>query len=194
MFCPTCAINQPDDLKFCTSCGANLLAVRKALASRDTDEKFDWTKTWVAEMMLSHEQKRKLKFERERGEIGEFKRYKEIKDGVITSSVGAGVMVFLYVLFQGIIASGKVPWDVVPILRVIWVAGIIPFFIGLGLAFNGLVVSKKQVEVARRELQAGEDPKRLSAAAKNSDPSLPATDWTEPPEFGVTENTTRELR
>lgn len=193
MFCPTCATSQPEDLKFCTSCGANLFAVRKALASRDTNEKFDWSKTWVAEIMLSHEEREKRKLEQARGETAELKRYKEIKDGVITSSVGAGVMVFLYVLFQGIIASGKIPPDVVPILRVIWVAGVIPFFVGLGLVFNGLIVSKKQVEFARRELKADHGRKTLSGAAKETDPSLPTAEWSEPPEFGVTENTTREL-
>src|SRR5215510_13263185 len=67
MFCPTCATSQPEDLKFCTSCGANLFAVRKALASRDTNEKFDWSKTWVAEIMLSHEEREKRKLEQARG-------------------------------------------------------------------------------------------------------------------------------
>jgi len=57
-----------------------------------------------------------------------------------------------------------------------------------------VVVSRKQVEVARRELEARRDARRLSAATRDTDPSLPASDWTEPPEFGVTESTTRELR
>ena len=193
MFCPQCGTTDTDDLKFCKSCGSNLFAVRKAVLSRDTDEKFDWRKTWVADMMLSHEERQKR-----RGETAEFKRYNEIKGGVITTCVGAGVMIFLRTLFQAIIASGHVEPDAVPILRVIWLAGIIPFLIGLGLAFNGLVVSRKQAEVANRALHREPitpGPKTLAAPpAKVTDPSLQSNAWSEPPEFGVTENTTRELR
>jgi hypothetical protein len=191
MFCPQCGTTDTDDLKFCKSCGSNLFAVRKAVLSRDTDEKFDWRKTWVADMMLSHQERQKR-----RGETAEFKRYNEIKGGVITTCVGAGVMIFLRTLFQGIIASGHIEPDAVPILRVIWLAGIIPFLIGLGLAFNGLVVSRKQAEVANRALQGRltPGPTTLGAPANVTDPSLQSNAWSEPPEFGVTENTTRELR
>src|SRR5262249_48971463 len=195
MFCPQCGTSQAEDMKFCKSCGGNLFAVRKAVASRETNEKFDWSKTWVAEMMLSEEERKKRETARKEslGETADFKRYKEIKEGVITACVGAGTMFFLYMLFQGIIASGFVESSVAAILRVLWVAGVIPFVIGLGLVFNGLVVSKKQVETARR-LQSGPSPKMLAQPAKNTDPSLASAEWPEAPEFGVTENTTRELR
>ena len=53
MICPRCASNQNDDIKFCTSCGANLQAVREALELRDSGQKFDWSNTWVAEMFMS---------------------------------------------------------------------------------------------------------------------------------------------
>ena len=49
MFCPQCGLQQSDELKFCKVCGANLSAVRQAIATRDAGEKFDWSKTWVAE-------------------------------------------------------------------------------------------------------------------------------------------------
>jgi hypothetical protein len=35
MICPRCNSNQTDDVKFCTVCGANLLAVRQALDVRE---------------------------------------------------------------------------------------------------------------------------------------------------------------
>ena len=52
MFCPQGGSNQSGELEFCKSCGANLYAVREVVATRDTDRKFDWSKIWVAEMML----------------------------------------------------------------------------------------------------------------------------------------------
>ena len=41
MYCPQCGSAQADDLNFCKSCGAHLQAVRTALETRETGEKFD---------------------------------------------------------------------------------------------------------------------------------------------------------
>lgn len=54
MFCPGCGTQIADDTKFCKHCGANLLGVREAMSTRG--EKFDWSKTWVAEMFLTEEE------------------------------------------------------------------------------------------------------------------------------------------
>src|SRR2546421_190368 len=99
MFCPRCGSNQNDDLKFCKTCGANLHAVRQAVDTRETEEKFDWSKTWVAEMFLSEQERkrRKEEFNRQLGMTPEVRRYNEIKAGVITSSVGIALAIFLYV-------------------------------------------------------------------------------------------------
>ena len=202
MFCPQCGTNQSDDLRFCNRCGVNLYSVRQAATSRETDEKFDWSKTWVAEMFLSEGEraKRAAALDRQSGVLPEKKtygeteaqRYKEIKDGVVTTCAGAGVMIFLYVFMHGIVAAG-IPNEAAQIVGRVWIAGVIPFLVGLGLIFNGLIVSKKMVEVAKRELQAKETPKALQSF-NGEDSSLPAR-WPEPasPQLGVTENTTRQL-
>src|SRR5262245_16892887 len=98
MFCPGCSLHVNDDLKFCRHCGANLLGVREAMASRSTEEKFDWSKTWWAEMIYSPEE-----LERRRGITPEEKRLREekkrlneIRGGVITSLVGVSVMISFY--------------------------------------------------------------------------------------------------
>src|SRR6185295_7861122 len=150
MFCPQCGSNQSNEVKFCKVCGANLQAVRQVVATRETNEKFDWSKTWVAEMFLSEgERKRREEaLEQQRGITPEIKRYNEIKAGVITSCVGISVMIVLYVLMQGIILGGKVPQDAAEIISRVWVAGVIPLLVGLGLLINGAFVSKKQAEAA----------------------------------------------
>src|SRR3982751_5831586 len=159
MYCPQCGSNQGDDLKFCKLCGANLYAVRQAVATRGTSEKFDWSKSWVTEMFLSEgERKRRAEeLEHRRGITPEVKRYKEIKAGVITSSVGIALMIFLYVFMPGLILSGHVPPDVAAIIGRVWIAGVIPFFVGLALLINGLFVSKRLVEIARQRQQAKAD-------------------------------------
>lgn len=200
MFCPQCGSTQSDELKFCKSCGANLQAVRLAAASRDDADKFDWSKTWVAEMFMSEaERKRRNEaIERQRGITPEIKRYNEVKGGVITASVGLGLMIFLFVFMQGVILSGKPSASDAEILSRIWVAGVIPFFIGLALIINGLFVSKRQAEAARRaELQPAPD--TLNNAPDSLNPAQPHTlrpaDTSEiiPSDFSVTDNTTRHL-
>lgn len=193
MFCPQCGSNQSDELKFCKVCGANLYAVRQVIATRETGEKFDWSKTWVAEMFLSEEErnKRQAQLEQRQGITPEVKRYNEIKAGVITTSVGIGVGIFLYIFMQGIISSGKVPHDTAEILSRVWVAGVIPLFVGLALIVNGTFVSKRLVELAQRAQQA--EPSLPSRATEPH--ALRAADTNEfiPSSFSVTEGTTKHL-
>ena len=107
MLCPRCASNQTDDIKFCTFCGANLQAVREALEVRDA-KKFDWGDTWVAEMFMSGDahERRKLEMERRLGITPEVKRYNEIKAGVIVSSIGIGLAIFLVRIYAGHCGQG----------------------------------------------------------------------------------------
>ena len=193
MFCPQCGSQQRDELKFCKVCGANLQAVRQAVAVRETGEKFDWSKTWVAEMFLSGEeqQRRKEEMERRLSITPEVKRFNEIKAGVITGSIGIALMIFLYYFMQGVIASGNVPPDAAAIISRIWIAGVFPLFVGVALVTNGLFVSKRMVEIAKQAREAGAN--ALQAGWER--PALGSADTTEfiPSGLSVTEGTTKHL-
>jgi hypothetical protein len=188
MICPRCASNQGDDIKFCTSCGANLQAVRDVL---DTPEgkKFDWSNTWVADMFMSGQmaEARKVEMERRLGITPEVKRYNEIKAGVIVSCVGVGVSIFLYFIMHAIASQN--PRDA-ELLNSIWLAGVIPFMVGLALIINGLVVSKKMVQVIEREQQ-----RNMPLSEGTPARGLRAADTSEfiPTNFSVTDQTTRHL-
>ena len=200
MFCPQCGSKQSEELKFCNLCGANLFAVRQVVAMREGEEKFDWSKTWVAEMLMSEAERkrRNADLERERGVTPEIKRYKEIKAGVIVSCVGFALSVFLFFLMGAIIRTGQMPpgdeeiLRAAEILQIVWVAGLIPFMVGIALIINGLFVSKKMAEAARREQTSA--PNTLGAAAPER-PTLRSADTSEfiPPGYSVTEGTTRHL-
>lgn len=195
MLCPRCSSNQSDDVKYCTFCGANLQAVREVMALKD-DKKSDWAEWWANTFQSDRIEARKLEMERRFGITPEVKRYNEVKAGVIVSSVGVAVSVFLYIFMQGIAAN--VPADEAEILTRIWVAGFIPFFVGLALIINGLVVSKKQAEIMEREMRrfqslnpnmtpeinAGSAPRSLRPAETNEFIPTP---------FSVTDQTTRHL-
>lgn len=200
MFCPRCGASQSEELKFCKLCGANLQAVRQAVTLRETDEGFDWSKTWVAEMFLSEGERKKRglqEHEEESGDTPEVKRYNEIKAGVITSCVGLGVAIFLYFFMQGIILSGQNPPRDAEILSRIWIAGVIPFLIGIGLMINGIFVSKKLVEAVRRQSLSKTGPAALGGtrddAGRQLSGSADTTEFT-PPNFSVTEDATKHLR
>ncbi len=187
MICPRCASNQSDDIKFCTFCGANLQAVREAVEA--PEKKFDWGNTWVAEMFMSgqaHEMRR-LEMERRLGITPEVKRYNEVKAGVIVSCVGIGVSIFLFFIMGAIALQN--PRDAELLSRV-WLAGVIPFMVGLALIINGLVVSKKIVQAIEREQQKN-PPLTEGTPAKG----LRAADTSEfiPANFSVTDQTTRHL-
>src|SRR5436190_5446289 len=144
MFCPKCGSTQPDDLKFCKQCGANLSVVRKAVERPEDVGKFDWNKTWLAEMLMSGEEavKRSAEIERLQGLTPDVRRRNEIKAGVITTCIGVGLMVFLYIFMQGVILSGEVKPGEAEILSRIWIAGFIPIMVGLALIINGVIVNK----------------------------------------------------
>jgi len=192
MICPRCNSNQTDDVKFCTVCGANLLAVRQALDVREAGEDFDWSKTWLAEMFMSHaeQKRRRAAIEVASGLTPEVKRYNEIKAGVITTSVGIALAAFLFIFMQGLVLNSNVTSDAAVILTRLWAVGLLPFFVGVALIVNGVVVSKKLVEIANRDKDVksvgeGVEPQALRAANTNEFLSTP---------FSVTDQTTKHLR
>ena len=194
MFCPQCGSTQDDNLKFCKSCGANLQALRQLMATRDSEGKFDWNRTWLKEMFMSSEEaiRHKAEMERLQGITPESKRLAEIKAGVITASVGAGLMLVLFVLMNGIILSGGVSEAAAEILSRIWIAGIIPVFVGLALIFNGIVVSRRGRELSPE--QADPSPAEIGHQAPEAYLSPAETnELNSATPYSVVDETTRNL-
>jgi len=189
MICPRCASNQNDEIKFCTSCGANLQAVREAVQAPDATGKFNWNNTWVADMFMSGQmaEVRKQEMERRLGITPEVKRYNEIKAGVIVSCVGIAVSIFLFFIMGAIANQTQHDGE---LLRSIWLAGLIPFMVGVALIINGAVVSKKMVEVIEREQNKA---KNLDEAPAARGLRSPDTNEFIPVNYSVTDSTTRHL-
>jgi len=194
MLCPQCSSTQADELNFCKSCGANLQALRRVLAMREQDDKFDWGKTWVAEMFMSSEEavRKQAELERLQGLTPEVKRLREIKAGIITGSVGIGLMILLFVLMGGIIASGRVSEAAAEILSRLWIVGVIPLLIGAALVVNGMFVSPKAKQAVGLETDV--DSGGLVGSAEHE--FLPPADTSQlvPTPFSVTDETTKHLQ
>jgi hypothetical protein len=155
-------------------------------------EDFDWSKTWLAEMFMSHaeQKRRRAAIEVASGLTPEVKRLNEIKAGVITTSVGIALTAFLFIFMQGLVLNSNVTSDAAVILTRLWAVGLIPFFVGVALIINGVVVSRKLVEIANREKDVksvgeGVEQQALRAANTNEFLSTP---------FSVTDQTTKHLR
>jgi hypothetical protein len=174
MFCPGCGVKVIDDTKFCKGCGASLLLVREAMTGQG--KHFDWSKTWVAEMFLTQEEKDRL-----RGVTPEVKRNNEIKAGVITTLVGLGAMIFFRFFLEAV--ANNESGNEAEIIRRVWLIGVVPFLIGIGILFNGIVLSK----VSLRSQEQPPSTDRLPAKPTNQLAESPATD------FSVIEHTTANL-
>lgn len=188
MFCPNCGTETRETLKFCKQCGTNLNRVQgvmgKGGAGVRPNGPTDWNKVALEEYQEERERKKK--------KTPEEKRLNEIKGGVITASVGLGLMIFLRFLFQAI--ASTMPWEEANVLRGIWWAGWIPFLVGLGIIFNGLVVSKKIVELKRQQEKANPQPLFSSVPGTSPVPQLTEASPSQIADYSVTEPTTTKLR
>ena len=200
MFCPQCGSTQSDELKFCKTCGANLYALRQVMATRDDEGKFDWSKTWVAEIFSSGEDgvRKAAEIERLQGKTPEVKRRAEIKAGVVTTSVGLGLLLVLFVLMEGLVKTGRVSDAAVEILSRIWIVGVIPVMVGIALIVNGVFISKSGADALDADTRTSAD--ELSATdhlnSNKADEYLPPANTNDlsPAGFSVTERTTKHLK
>ncbi len=183
MFCPQCGNQANDEVKFCRKCGANLRGVQKAML-RSGEKDMDWDKTWVKEMLLSQEER-----ERRQGITPEVKRLNEIKGGVITATVGIAAMAFLY-NFMGAVAANNS--NDANIIENIWLAGLVPFMVGVAILFNGLFISKRIVKLKKEQQAQLPDivARPLTAPTTNQ---LPDIEPTYTPNYSVTEQATYPL-
>jgi len=137
-------------------------------------------------------EERKARGDARKKKTPEEKRLEELKAGVITSSVGFGLMVFLSLLFDAIASTINGPEG--NILRSLWAVGLIPFMVGLGIIINGLFVSKRVVELKRQ--QELKDHQAPLFSAPNTSPVARLVEPSQSPvsDFSVTETTTTKLR
>jgi len=186
MFCPACSLQVNDDLKFCRQCGANLRGVRDAMTSNSAEGKSDWSQNRWADIAHAHAMK-----ELGIGVSPEEKRLNEIKGGVITSLVGVGLTIFLYFFFDVATSGQDDPFT--KMLRNLWMVGIIPFLIGIGIIFNGLFISRRLVKLKEQQTQPAMPASQTPVALPAKTTDQLAANVAQPAGHSVTEDPTLNL-
>lgn len=186
MFCPACGLQVNGDLKFCKQCGANLRGVRDAMTSNSSAGKTGSSNNWWDHIAHAHAMK-----ELGIGVSPEEKRINEIKAGVITSAIGVGVTIFLYFFFD--VAAGGEDDEKARTLRSLWMAGIIPFLVGISIIFNGLFISRRLVKLKEQQSQPAAPASQAPAGlpAKTTDQLV--IDPAQSGAYSVTEDPTEHL-
>ncbi|HKQ75872.1 MAG TPA: hypothetical protein VJ810_19410 [Blastocatellia bacterium] len=186
MYCPSCATEASDQTKYCTKCGVNLRRVKGALGEGkgSVRDGADAERSRLEDLRAARRAQKK--------KTPEEKRLEEIKSGVITSSVGFGLMIFLSVLFDAVASTVDGPAS--NILRSLWGVGLIPFMIGAGIIINGLFISKRIVELKRQQEQKDQQPPLFSAPNTSQVALLVEPAQSPISDFSITEKTTTKLR
>ena len=82
------------------------------------------------------------------------RREREITRGVVGCFSGIGLMVFLYYLSAAIVLKvppdviAKIPFELEPVVRMIWMFGLIPMTAGVGHIISGLLIRVPPAELA----------------------------------------------
>jgi hypothetical protein len=194
MYCPSCGTETGDQTKYCVKCGVNLRRVQGALGKGDAGggDGNDREPAWLTEIHKARIEERRRLRDEHRKKTPEEKRFNEIKTGVIVSSVGFGLMVFLNLLFGAIASTMDGPEA--NVLRSLWAVGLVPFMIGVGILFNGFFISKRIVELKRQQEQP--DQQQSLFSAPNTSPVARLVEQAQSPiqDFSITETTTTKLR
>lgn len=191
MFCPSCGTEERQPSQFCRACGSDMRMVRTAIQQPDSITASaitarDEIGRAIAAKIHQVQDARELKeiAEDVLPEIEKFlespeeRRLRRLRAGTITAAIGLGATFFL-LLMSSMTHEKEMPWP----------AGLVLFFIGVGILVNGLyfTVPKKQVPDFREEGQTQNtlDQMRASVRPVNTAEMLPPA--------SVTENTTEIL-
>jgi hypothetical protein len=149
MYCPSCGSEERQLSQFCRACGTDLRIVRNSLESPDAitqsavsareqigmavADKIRQMGTAkelkkVAEDVLPHFEKFL--------ESPEERRLRRIRAGVITSAIGLGASIVMFIL-----AMDKV--DLIPLMT----PGFVTFLVGIGVIINGLLFTLPQKQL-----------------------------------------------
>ena len=134
MYCPHCGTEAQANVQYCRACGTDIKGpipkvkeIVKTLKAESTKNRQNWLNF------------RKKKTAAER-------REQHITKGVVSLFSGAGLATFLYFLSTALVLKlpphivDQVPFEIAPVVRIIWLLGLLPATAGLGHIIAGLLI------------------------------------------------------
>jgi len=112
------------------------------------------------------------------------KREEHISKGVVSLFSGAGLMVFLYYLSAALVLKlppdviDKIPFVIDPVVRVIWLLGLLPATAGLGHIIAGLLIRPQREPQQPQIDQVVSPPRELSDRPLSNPVPVSVTDHT----------------
>jgi hypothetical protein len=169
MYCYQCGTETQSTTQYCRVCGANFKAIVKGNEIPRPLIQFGNKKT-PAE-----------------------RREKHLTTGIVSMFSGVGLMIFLYYLSAALVLKlpphiiAQVPFEIDPVVRVIWLLGLLPTLSGIGHILAGLLIRPRQE--LELEQPAVAPPRDLTEGASTTTAVTPAVDTP----TSVTERTTNLL-
>ncbi|HXR98912.1 MAG TPA: zinc ribbon domain-containing protein [Pyrinomonadaceae bacterium] len=134
MYCPHCGTEAQANVQYCRACGTDIKGpipkvkeIVKTLKAESTKNRQNWLNF------------RKKKTAAER-------REQHITKGVVSLFSGAGLATFLYFLSTALVLKlpphivDQIPFEIAPVVRIIWLLGLLPATAGLGHIIAGLLI------------------------------------------------------
>ena len=160
MYCPQCGTESQPAVQYCRVCGANLNQIAPQEEPREKRRRRRDHRPLISL------RKKKTPLER---------REEKITKGIVSMFSGAGLTVFLYHLSAALVLKlppdvlAGIPFEIDPVVRVLWFLGFIPMLSGVGNIIAGLCIRprpERELEpppfTPPRDLTEGE-PTKVSA-------------------------------
>jgi hypothetical protein len=133
MYCPQCGTEAQANVQYCRVCGSDLKGP------------FPKLKELVSNLKIEPPKERPhwLKF---RKKTAAERREQHITKGVVSLFSGVGLTTFLYFLSTALVLKlppdiiNQIPFEIAPVVKVIWLLGLLPATSGIGHIIAGLLI------------------------------------------------------
>ena len=151
--------------------------IKISQVTEEVSRAMDMMNREIARTSEEHRQKRReeyLRRRQRRQKTAEERRERHFTKGVIKLFWGSGFTVFLYFLAHSLVLKlppeviAQTPFEIDPVVRVIWLIGLLPMLSGLGHITAGLLIRRQTLQ----QIESG-SPLRIDAATTEAFPATP---------------------